>query len=392
MVANATYILSLDVNRLLYSFRVFAAVDTRGAAPYGGWESPTSGGRGHFVGHVLGAYAAASVALKATEPDLAARCLKMSDDMVGGLLECQKAINSQPYGYLNAQSAAQFDRLESLQQCDVPYYVIHKIMAGLLSAFRYTASKDALTVVSSMGDYFSSRFSKLSSERIDAMLNTRRYTGQNSAFFMEHGGMLDAAVDLYRITGKAEHLSLLQGFDRGWFRSMLVSGQDALGQNAEHSNTELPVVAGLGNLYELGKDVQYRTAVLNFLGWMQSGHEFITGGVSGKSAYPQPLDYNSELFNSARLLDRQINSTPGHPGQACGESCCAHNLQKSTAYGLSWTGDARWGDEYEKRFVNSVLPQQQPASGMLLYNLNLKQAAHKDFGDRENSFWSVLQQ
>ena len=42
-------------------------------------------------------------------------------------------------------------------------------------------------------------------------------------------------------------------------------------------------------------------------------HEFITGNVSGKSAYPEPLDYGSELFNSPLLLDRQVNGTAGHP-------------------------------------------------------------------------------
>ena len=56
-------------------------------------------------------------------------------------------------------------------------------------------------------------------------------------------------------------------------------------------------------------------------------------------------------------------------------------------YALAWTGDARWGDEFEKRFVNCVLAQQHPVSGMLLYNLNLHQGSRKGFGDPEYSFW-----
>ena len=77
------------------------------------------------------------------------------------------------------------------------------------------------------------------------------------------------------------------------------------------------------------------------------------------------------------LLDRQSNSTPGHQGQVSSESCCAHNLQKSTIYSLSWTGDARWGDKSEKRFVNSVMAQQRATGGMLLYDLILKQGSQK---------------
>ena len=390
-VSNAEYLVSLSVDRLLYSFRQWAGVDLRGAKPYGGWESPTSGGRGSFTGHALGAYAAASVSMKASRPDLAAACLTATTSMVAGMAEVQTAIGPliapQPFGYLNAQSPAALDELEKLQQCFVPLYVLHKIMAGLVAAHHYTANAQALTVVSAMADYLAWRFSRLTEERIQAMIDTRRYAGQVNRFFMEHGGMLDVLVDVYRLTQKAEHLTLLTHFDRPWFRQMLSANDDQLGQNGEHSNTELPVVVGLANLYTLTGKAVYQQSVLNFLQWMQTGHEFCTGGVSGKSAYPSPLDYNSELFNTPQLLDRQINSTAGHQGQSSGESCCAHNLQKSTMYGLQWTGDARWGDEWEKRFVNCVMPQQNAQTGMLLYNLNLKQGAQKGFGDKENSFW-----
>ena len=203
--------------------------------------------------------------------------------------------------------------------------------------------------------------------------------------------MLDVLVSVYSVTQKQSHLDLVRHFDRSWFRDMLSSNNDQLGANAEHSNTELPVVVGLANLSTTlltpPQSTVYETAVLNFLGWMQTGHEFITGGVSGKSAYPSPIDYNSELFNSPQLLDRQINGTPGHPGQQSGESCCAHNLQKSTTYAFQWTHSCRWADEWEKRFVNCVMAQQHPTTGMFLYNLNLKQASTKGYGTPNDSFW-----
>ena len=203
--------------------------------------------------------------------------------------------------------------------------------------------------------------------------------------------MLDVLVSVYSITQKQSHLDLVHHFDRRWFRDLLASNNDQLGANAEHSNTELPVVVGLANLATTlltpPQSTVYTTAVLHFLGWMQTAHEFVTGGVSGKSAYPAPLDYNSELFNSAKLLDRQINGTPGHPGQQCGESCCAHNLQKSTMYAFAWTHSCRWADEFEKRYVNCVMAQQQPTTGQFLYNLNLKQAATKGYGTPWDSFW-----
>ena len=395
---NARYVLSLDVDRLLYSFRVTAGVDTRGAQPYGGWEAPEYVCHGHFVGHALMAYAWLSQQLKATQPDMAAACLTKSNAMVAGFAECQKVYNSQPFGYFGSVGSDTFDRLEALADealQDAPYYLVHKNMAGLLAAHRYTANSAALTVASSLADYFAYRTSRLSPQTIDAMLNTRRYTGAVSAFFMEHGGILDGCIELYRLTQEPSHLTLLHRFDRPWFRAMLADGVDHLADNGEHANAELQPVTGLANLYTLTHDATYRTAVLNFLTWMRDGHEFVNGNVSGRSAYYQPLDYGSELFNSPRLLSRQVNSTPGHlpldnyPGAGPGssESCCAHNLNKTTVYAVSWTRDARWGDEYEKRFVNCVLGQQHPTTGMLIYNENLHQGAQKGWGSPEFSFW-----
>lgn len=46
---NLVYLLMLDVDRLVWSFRKTAGVETRGE-PYGGWEAPDIELRGHFVG------------------------------------------------------------------------------------------------------------------------------------------------------------------------------------------------------------------------------------------------------------------------------------------------------------------------------------------------------
>ena len=130
---------------------------------------------------------------------------------------------------------------------------------------------------------------------------------------MEHGGMLDVCTDVYRLTGKTEHLALMRCFDRAWFRQMLASGDDQLGQNGEHSNTELAVVVGLANQYSLTQDATYRQAVLNFLDWMQTGHEFCTGGVSGKSAYPSPLGLQQRAVQHAQAAgpaDQQHTRPP----------------------------------------------------------------------------------
>jgi len=393
-VANADYLLLLDTDRLLYNFRAYAGVDTRGARPLGGWEEKDFGFRGHFTGHYLSACAQSYHHWQASDPERSRRFSEAVSRTVAGLRQCQLAIarktgaDAPGYpGYLNAQGPDPFDRLERLQSCAVPYYVIHKILAGLLDAYQYAREEEALLAARDMTAYFNWRMDRLDPERIEAMVNTRRYTGQQQIYFMEFGGMHDVLLNLYAATGEEPYRKLAGRFERKWFTDMLAGDHDLLGLNAEHSNTEIPNVIGMANAYELTADESCRRGVLNFLGWMAGGHQFPTGGVSGKAAYQAPLDYGGELFGYPRQITRQVNSTPGHPYHNCGESCCSHNLNKVTQYAFRWTASPRWAEQYENRFVNAVMAQQNPRTAMLLYNLNLKQGARKEFGTPNDTFW-----
>ncbi|GAA0158854.1 aminoacyl-tRNA synthetase [Lithospermum erythrorhizon] len=53
---NLEYLLMLDVDRLVWSFRKMSGLKTPGE-PYGGWEAPDQELRGHFVRHYLSASA-----------------------------------------------------------------------------------------------------------------------------------------------------------------------------------------------------------------------------------------------------------------------------------------------------------------------------------------------
>ncbi|MBW6532516.1 glycoside hydrolase family 127 protein [Sphingomonas sp. RRHST34] len=403
MRVNLAYLLSIDLDRLLYSVRSYAGLSTRSAKPYGGWEAPTWGSRGHFIGHYLSAVSKAAKSMAALDPEAARGLAARRDRLVADLHQCQQAIGRLQgedapgrFGYLNTQSTAQFDRLEALKPCDVPYYQIHKFMAGLLDAYLIGGNRQALSVATGMANYFAWRMSRLDAARIAAMTETRRYQGQTPRFFMEFGAMQDVCLLLWRQTGNPAHRRLAACFDRPWFLSMLAEDRDELGRNAQHANTEIANVMGLARHHETTGAPAYRDATLNFLRWMREGHEFANGSVSGTSDYPAPLDYGAELFGTPGLTFRQASVAPSARGvgsvssaghRECGESCCSHNLNRVTAYALRVTGDARWGDAYERRYVNAVLAQQHPASGMLVYNLNLAPGSVKKFGTAEDSFW-----
>ena len=75
------YLLSLDPDRLLFSFRANAKLPKRAnVKPYGGWEAPSVELRGHFVGHYLSACSLmyASMSCRARCVDIAAVMLAAS--------------------------------------------------------------------------------------------------------------------------------------------------------------------------------------------------------------------------------------------------------------------------------------------------------------------------
>ena len=137
MDLDKAYLLSLDVDRLLHTFRLNAGLPST-AKPLGGWEEPKCELRGHFVGHYLSACAL----MYASTGD--ERLKEKGDAVVAGLAECQAKIGS---GYLSAYPETFFDRVEARQRVWAPYYTLHKIYAGLLDMYVYCDNPQALEVV-----------------------------------------------------------------------------------------------------------------------------------------------------------------------------------------------------------------------------------------------------
>src|ERR1700722_17794677 len=115
--ADAKYMASLDLDRLLHNFRVNAGLPST-AKPLAGWEAPSCELRGHFVGHYISACA---LMYKSTGD---VQWKNRVDYLVTELGKCQDALGS---GYLSAFPAIYFDRLETGKRIWAPYYTIHKI-------------------------------------------------------------------------------------------------------------------------------------------------------------------------------------------------------------------------------------------------------------------------
>ena len=371
LLLNAQYILSIEPERLLYNFRT-ACGQLPKEEPYGGWEAPDWGFRGHFTGHYLSALSKASITLRPLNNSLADEMKNRAEKLIDALLECQQAFGRiEPYyGYIAAVPSAALDEAETLQipsKYWVPYYTYQKTFNGLMDAYQYAGSKKALDIASDFADYIGFRMSRLNREQQLAMLDTRWYCGCDDArYHMEFGAMHEALTRLSELTGNKRIRETAEIFERIWFTEMLAHNDDKLGYFSFHVNTE---VANVRGLTYTSKD-----AVVNFMTMLKNGHQLPTGGASGRSAYPNPADYGGELFDFSDMMYK-------HLSRASGESCVSHNLNDLSSDVFEWSCDAEWAGQSDMRYVNAVLAQQNPADGHFIYNLHMCQGARKDYSD-----------
>jgi DUF1680 family protein len=386
---NLNWMLSLTPDQLLYNYRINAGLDTKGAKPLTVWESPDWFFRGHFTGHYLSGASRSYVELNNMEDTKEANELKdRVDQIITGLEECQQKFDTfeEFPGYLAAEPSKRFDDVEKLRfngNHYVPYYAVQKLMDGLMDAYEFTGNQTALELTMNMTHYFEKRMARLSPERIDAMIDTRWYQGKGQyVYHQEFGAMHRTLLRLYELTDKKQQdiFDLAEKFDRKWFRDMLVNNDDELGYYSCHSNTELVCAEGMLEYYHVTGDEKYKQGVINFMDWMHDGHELPTKGISGRSAYPAPADYGSELFDYPEMFYKHLSKLNG-------ESCCSHDLNFLSSELFADTKDVTLMDDYEVRFINAIMAQQNNDSAIAeyLYNLSVAPNSIKEYS--HTGFW-----
>ena len=351
-------LLGYDVDRLLYNFRLNAGLPS-GAKPYGGWEAPGCGLRGHFTGHYLSACALMYAATGDAE------FKELADNLVAGLAGCQEALGD---GYLSAFPASVFDVLETYGNAGVwaPYYTIHKIMAGLIDAYEQTGNKQALSVATRLADYFSRRIAKLNPETIDKMTRTD-YTGNP---VNEFGGFAESLLALYRITGERCHLDLAQVFMREWFIAPLVAGVDKLAKM--HANTHIPQATSLALAAEMTGDERLLDAADHFWQMVTQHHSFAFGGNAFDEKFKAPG------VEAADLTDLS------------GETCNTYNMLKLTRVLFEQRPDCASADYYENALYNHILASIAPDSGCTTYHVSAKPGHFKVYGAPDVTMWCCI--
>lgn len=368
------YLLSFDTDRLLAGFRENAGLSTNGAKKYGGWENTNIAG--HAIGHYLTALAQAYQNPSITSAQRS-ELEKRMNTLIDGMRECQKNTKGK-FGYIWAAGhpnsnnvEVQFDNVEVgkaniFDDAWVPWYTMHKLIAGIIDIYKATNNPTAKDLVSDLGDWVYNRCCKWDDNK------------QRTVLSIEYGGMNDCMYELYQITGKETHAAAAHKFDEtALFEKVLKGGTNVL--DGRHANTTIPKFIGALKRYMVldGKTINgqkvdasaYLKYAESFWEMVTTHHTYITGGNS-----------EWEHFGKDDILDAERTNCN------C-ETCNSYNMLKLSRELYKITGDSKYMDFYEGTYYNSILSSQNPETGMTTYFQPMATGYFKVYSSPFDHFW-----
>jgi len=350
---DSGYLLKIKPERLLYRFYKHAGLPVKDSI-YGGWE------KDGISGHTLGHYLSACAMMYASTGNVAFK--NNVDYIVKELRRCQIARKT---GYVGAVPnedtiftqvkrgdirTAGFD----LNGGWVPWYTLHKVLAGLLDAYLYCDNKLALDISIGIADWTATIVNGLTEEQRLKMLNC------------EHGGMNEVLANIYGITGNKKYLLLSQKFHDEFVLGNLAKQIDPM--PGKHSNTNVPKTIGCARRYELTGSETDKMIASFFWTTMVNHHSYVIGGNS-----------NYEYCGKQDSLSERLSD-------ATCETCNTYNMLKLTRHLFSWQPKANLMDFYERALYNHILASQNPETGMMTYFVPLRMGTKKEFSDSFHTF------
>jgi len=350
---NAAYLKSLDNDMLLYCYRFFAYRKAPGQPP-GGWEYPLNANKGSFLGHWLSA-AAQTIAATGDQ-----ELKKKADEIIADLRQDQLAYGD---GWVQASGP---ERLlvflgkhggdPDFSVITAPFYVVHKMLAGLLDMYELTGDENAMVVARDFAGFVKKEVGSLTDKHLQQLLDR------------EHGGMEEVLYNLAQATGDESYAKLGRRFEHLAFTGPLKRHEDEL--TDKHVNTNLPKLVGEARRWEVFGDKDAESLVEYAWDTIANTRSYATGGSSSKEFWRKPN----------KLVETLCPETQ--------ESCTNYNWEKLTRHVLEWTADAKYGDMIERVMFNGIMPAQNPNDGMFIYFLPLTTTgAKKQWGTPTDSFW-----
>jgi uncharacterized protein len=368
MARDLEYLLAFDCDRLLAPFQSVAGLPAK-APSLGGWERRGIGG--HYCGHYL---SAASMMYAHTRERRLAHNI---DYLLPRLAACQEANGRDDpdfRGYLtgipNGKAAfgqalaGHIDlgkRHHPLYSFDLngmwsPWYVVHKVMAGLRDVYLHLGRDQAKEMLIGMSEWTAQFPRRLSVAQMQTMLVS------------EQGGMNEVLADVYALTGEASYETLAAQFNQAAQLAPLMRDEDIL--DGVHSNQYIPRVIGMARQYELTGSEDYR-----------AGAEFFWRNVVRHRSYVFGGNSNRENFFPIGDTWRELSV-----GSA--ESCPTYNILKLTNHYFCWNADMEAADFYERALINHILGSQDPVNGGgMTYYISMRPGHFKTFSTPWDSCW-----
>ena len=290
---------------------------------------------GHYLGHYLSATAMAfegsgNISIQARGAEIVSILGKVQEafDRSGepGLVFPYDVRSFQNL-YAKAQTRPGGDGGGNCQPVCVPFYVLHKVLAGMLDQHTRAGNAEALRIASGIGDWVV--------QSIEAMIQRYGLAKWQGVLDTEWGGMNEAMFNLYELTGNASYLRAGLRFNHHQWTAPLAIGQDNLDGShgnvgGNHANTHLPEVVGSAKGYELTGNVTMKAIVSNFFDILTAGehkhwdparpggHTYATGGSNAAEHW-----FEADKLGDSLLLDSPIRGYP-HAGSHTEESCTTY--------------------------------------------------------------------
>lgn len=357
---DAKQMLDLEPDRMMALLRQAAGLQPK-AKPLGGWDGPVRQLTGHIAGHYLSGvsmmYAATGDPRFKERADYLVREMKEVQDKQGdgylGALTDRQQVDGKTLFLQLAKGIIRSGGFD-LNGMWSPWYVQHKIFAGLRDAYRFTGNRTALDVEIKFAAWAESILAGLNDEQIQQMLAT------------EFGGMNEVAADLYEDTGDKRWMALSDKFVHKAIIEPLAAHEDILA--GKHGNTQVPKMQGSLARYIYTGNAVEGAAARFFWDEVALHHSFATGG-HGKNEY----------FGKPDKLNDMVDGRTA-------ESCNVYNMIKMARSLFSVEPDIRYADFHERALFNHILASQDSEDGRVCYMVPVGRGVQHEYQDMQNGF------
>lgn len=365
---NYQVLLQYDLGRLMQPYEKQAGLEESGKA-FDNWGGDR-GLDGHVGGHYLSALAlgyasCADAAMKAQFKD-------RLDKFVNRMKDCQDAWDNSDsvsmHGYCGGvpHSLAVWTTLangdfDEYWKSWVPFYNVHKSMAGLRDAWVYGGNETAKTVFLKFCDWGINLISKLTDDQVQGLLGN------------EHGGINEMYADAYQMTGDAKYLGAAKRYTHKWLLNGMASRKSSTIDNV-HANTQVPKVVGFERTYQQDNSLShYARASKYFWQNVTQQRTIVIGGNSIGEWFPAKKEYGNFITSREGV-----------------ETCNTNNMMKLTENLFADSHDSKYADFYEKAMFNHILSSQDPRTGGYVYFTPERPQHYRVYSQVNQAMWCCV--